>query len=354
MTATVYPYPTLGIAPNAWPVATIPARTLAYYEIYEDDSIGFYTAAQGTLPALNEDLVVEEAGYCAIVPMAGGYSIKATATGANAHLSAVELVVGSESIFYVKIPSVMIVEVDTTIEVYVNDLSISADCVIVEAVPDEPMMSEDNNKVEKLMAKMEIEPAKVEVAIAAEEEEDLIDIYLFVYFEEYKVEPSVEKKEERLYGFYLSEELIPEEFLWEDVKVGTIKNGEGIDYLDKDFRQDFRIEKLKKKGEVKNSGYGILSTEPEITIFVNGEKAKVSTEDYGDLFLHKIEEFLIDDHDLDQEIMKEISMVTNPKKSVVRVTVVLPEDDILDETPVVRAIKKEGEEHDEEMHPSSE
>jgi len=116
--SATYPYPffpntSAGI--SAWPVATIGVHGIAYYERYADGSTGFFSPDLSGLPALNDTLAVLEAGYCVIVPRAGGYSIKTGEAGLNTHLQAT----ASGSVNFVIIPPGVVSGASS--EIYVND-----------------------------------------------------------------------------------------------------------------------------------------------------------------------------------------------------------------------------------------
>ena len=119
MIASQNPYPYMGKSPPpSWPVATVPA-SLAYYEIYEDDSMGFFAVVQGSLPTLGSS-PIKASGYCAIVPRPGGYSVKQGAGGQNAFL---------QSDTYAAVHFVKLTNINSgssqTVEVYVNDNPVS-------------------------------------------------------------------------------------------------------------------------------------------------------------------------------------------------------------------------------------
>jgi hypothetical protein len=128
-----YPYPYMGTVtptgsltaalPPGWPVATIPASGLAYFEIYDDSTVGFDSPDMPGLPPLIEDLAIREAGYCVIVNRAGSYSVKSSGTGANTHIRAESI--PSNSYYYVKLPASFGGATGIT-EVWVNDRQIDA------------------------------------------------------------------------------------------------------------------------------------------------------------------------------------------------------------------------------------
>jgi len=66
-----YPYPYLWDSPGSWPVATVPADDIAYYEIYDNGdgtlSYGFYSI-QVPSDSLDEEKPIIESGYCVIMP----------------------------------------------------------------------------------------------------------------------------------------------------------------------------------------------------------------------------------------------------------------------------------------------
>jgi hypothetical protein len=75
--------------------------------------MGFYPAPDGVPPLIN-DLPIVATGYCAIVPRAGVYSIKQSATGANTHETAAIPIAGSNR-WYVPLAST------STGYIYIND-----------------------------------------------------------------------------------------------------------------------------------------------------------------------------------------------------------------------------------------
>lgn len=122
--STVYPYPILGTGiPTAWPIATISAQRLAYYEVYRDASgnttRGFFSPAGSGLAEINtliapdDTRIITDWGYCAIVPRAGSYSIKympiqPAGTGLmsdNMHIQSETGNVGGSTIHYVRFTS---------------------------------------------------------------------------------------------------------------------------------------------------------------------------------------------------------------------------------------------------------
>jgi hypothetical protein len=90
MIAAQYPYPSFlnATTPNQWPVATNPASRLVYLERYAGGSMGFYPPMPGGLPPLRDDLAIIEAGYAAIVPRAGGYSVRQSGAVFNSFVEA--------------------------------------------------------------------------------------------------------------------------------------------------------------------------------------------------------------------------------------------------------------------------
>jgi len=87
MTAGRYPYPYLGTeAPGSWPVATLAAEHIAYYEKYED-GIGFFYPGYSGVHKIDDTGTKQilEYGYCAIMSMEydGKSSVKQGASGAN-------------------------------------------------------------------------------------------------------------------------------------------------------------------------------------------------------------------------------------------------------------------------------
>ncbi|MCL2079541.1 MAG: hypothetical protein FWH17_06815, partial [Oscillospiraceae bacterium] len=120
LNAEQYPYQYFGESPPAVsPRVTVPAIRLAYYEIYDDESMGF---SPGTgLPDL-QDKEPKENGYAAIVPTTGGYSIKAGAAGNNTHLlSSVYEYGDGIQVHYVRLPAFSL-GTSRTVEIFVNDL----------------------------------------------------------------------------------------------------------------------------------------------------------------------------------------------------------------------------------------
>jgi len=118
MLSTLNPYPYMGYTPTAtWPVATSEAYGIAYYEVYSNGAMGFFPQVQPGLPGLNNNnlITVLDSGYCAIVPRAGGYSVKMTNLGANSHIAAGDY----NEYYYVIIPPDMLA--NNTQEIYVND-----------------------------------------------------------------------------------------------------------------------------------------------------------------------------------------------------------------------------------------
>lgn len=65
----VYPYQYLGRAPSNWPVATVVADNVAYYEKYNDNSYGYYSPKSDTiLPSLKDNEDIVDSGYIVIMP----------------------------------------------------------------------------------------------------------------------------------------------------------------------------------------------------------------------------------------------------------------------------------------------
>ncbi|MCL2499920.1 MAG: prepilin-type N-terminal cleavage/methylation domain-containing protein [Defluviitaleaceae bacterium] len=89
-----YPYPYLGIAPPAlvhpnrgnppvattFPIATFPATVFAYYEEYTNGQIRFHPSVPITgltlLPLNDDNWVINNSGYAAIVPRPGWYTVR--------------------------------------------------------------------------------------------------------------------------------------------------------------------------------------------------------------------------------------------------------------------------------------
>jgi hypothetical protein len=84
--------------PSAWPVATVPAHTLAYYERYvivNDDGpptnlYGFYSI-NGVIDTLRNDLQIDRTGYCVIMPSDYGPGRFITLSGVNTLVPIVEI-----------------------------------------------------------------------------------------------------------------------------------------------------------------------------------------------------------------------------------------------------------------------
>lgn len=130
MLSAGYPYPFLGAVPStAWLTATIPAERLAYYEEYSDGTMGFYAVKTknstfdgiDTLDATGLEKITSF-GYCAIVPRAGGYSVRLASNSANSYLSAVR---NAENTFwYVKLPTTLTSGSNLAVQIYVNDIRV--------------------------------------------------------------------------------------------------------------------------------------------------------------------------------------------------------------------------------------
>jgi len=110
---------------SAWPVATIEALGIAYFERYYNEStdsytFGFYSPDISGLPQLNNDNnnQIVASGYCAIVPRVGGYSIRlSTLATQNRHLPSQSF----NGTNFVIIPADMISQINTSTVIYVND-----------------------------------------------------------------------------------------------------------------------------------------------------------------------------------------------------------------------------------------
>ena len=118
------PYPYLGSSPTAtWPVATISALDIVYYEEYINGTVGFYSIQSGPeLPELDSNLQITGYGYAVLVERAGafGCSINVNA-GNNSYISSTSRPDSTAGVIYnyAKIPTSVISGVSG--EIYIND-----------------------------------------------------------------------------------------------------------------------------------------------------------------------------------------------------------------------------------------
>ncbi len=104
MTSAIYPYMYLDRAPTAWPVASIPADNVAYYEKYDlgngTTSYGYYSPKTGSvgLTGLVNDKPILETGYVIIMPdnYAGAIKIRDEADGRTLPAVSVSLMDGKK------------------------------------------------------------------------------------------------------------------------------------------------------------------------------------------------------------------------------------------------------------------
>ena len=132
LTYANYHYAYMYSEPLAWPVATIPASSLAYYEIYSDGTMGFspnHTGEPGF--DLVDNLPIDVSGYCAVVSRPGIYSVKQGAGGSNTLVSSITATSNITSVNYVILNNTLGVSIINSgtaynaVEVYINDLQIS-------------------------------------------------------------------------------------------------------------------------------------------------------------------------------------------------------------------------------------
>jgi len=112
LTVNTYPYPLVTTTvPGLWPVATLTTGiSVAYYEEYQDGTVGFFPAPTG-FPTLNNNnsVTISETGYAVLVPRAGGYSVKIGTNGENSHIATNSRSgIGAGSVSYVKIPTTLV------------------------------------------------------------------------------------------------------------------------------------------------------------------------------------------------------------------------------------------------------
>jgi hypothetical protein len=131
MTERRYPYPFKGSAPASsppewWPVATIPAVRILYYETYAD-RLGFDFDGYGTAYGLRNNEPITQTGYRAIVPRAGGYSIRSE-NGSRHYLQAQEYRLNGNPlnpIFYIDLQGFVPATGRDSVRVFVNDVDIN-------------------------------------------------------------------------------------------------------------------------------------------------------------------------------------------------------------------------------------
>ncbi|MCL2424796.1 MAG: prepilin-type N-terminal cleavage/methylation domain-containing protein [Oscillospiraceae bacterium] len=122
------PYPYLGTSPTmTWPVATVTAKDIVYFEEYSDGTVGFYsTQSSSGLPELsnNNDVQVTRYGYAVMIDRPGTFGISINASnGNNTYINSIDTArpgVGVEtSYYYAVIPTTVASGVSG--EIYVND-----------------------------------------------------------------------------------------------------------------------------------------------------------------------------------------------------------------------------------------
>jgi len=120
------PYPYLGTSPTtSWPVATIPASDIVYYEEYIDGTVGFYSTGTGSgLPKLDDSLQITGYGYAVLVARPGKFGVSINVNAGNntfvESTSRPGATVGN-MFNYAKIPTSVVSGVSG--EIYVNDQS---------------------------------------------------------------------------------------------------------------------------------------------------------------------------------------------------------------------------------------
>jgi len=120
------PYPFLGVSATiTWPVATIPAKDIVYYEEYTDGTVGFYSV-QGSsgLPSLDNDMQITNYGYAIFVDRPGSFGCSINTNAGNnifIHSTVRPGASDGTNYNYAKIPTGYITGISG--EIHVNDQS---------------------------------------------------------------------------------------------------------------------------------------------------------------------------------------------------------------------------------------
>jgi len=122
------PYPYLGTSPTiTWPVATIVAKDIVYFEEYDNGTVGFYSAQNDSgLPGLSNDndVQIKRYGYAVMIDRPGTFGVSININnGNNAFINSIDTArpgVGVETNYYYAIIPTNVVS-GISGEIFVND-----------------------------------------------------------------------------------------------------------------------------------------------------------------------------------------------------------------------------------------